>query len=152
MKLTKEQLKNLIKEEATKIRKEMELEKNKSSKRAELENRKTEIMLEMTNMYGEGEVDEIFGFGENPQQLHDRFQQQVQKNGLIMKNLNGISKQNNYPIANAVEDYVQICLKYNIVKVYQVRFDPTLKKVVDATKWGVSNAAQSLAEDKKEVK
>jgi len=60
MKLTKEQLKNIIKEEASRIRKEMELERVKSSKKIQLEGRKAEIESQLSEMYGE-DVQEIFG-------------------------------------------------------------------------------------------
>jgi len=68
MKLTKDQLKALIKEEASRIRKEMEVEKQKASRKSQLESRKEEIMLEMAGMYGEEIEEGLFGIGKTPEQ------------------------------------------------------------------------------------
>lgn len=150
MKLTKKELKNLIQEEATRIRKEMTAEKNKASQQSKLEVRKAEIMSEMTGMYGD-DVNELFGFGqkETPQQLHDRFKQQVMQHRGLMYNINAIATKNNYPAEKGIEDVTALIVKQGVLKPnMRIGFDPKLQKIVDASKWGVSGAAQSLAETK----
>lgn len=148
MKVTREQLKNLIKEEASRIRQQMEIEKNKSSRKAELENRKAEIMLEMTGMYGEDtkEMEEgIFGPSETPEQQRERFKQKIQSSGL-MRVISSFEQQYKMVPGTGLEQVLNIVVKNKGVLPKTIKYDPASKQILDASKWGVSAGAQSLAE------
>ena len=148
MKITKEQLKTLIKEEASRIRKEMNLEKEKTSKKLKLENRKTEIMSKLNEMYGE-DVQEIFGLGKSAEQkaaekaeAEMAFQKKVLSHPVGKKAVSLVMSKG-IPEADAIKQVVSV-FNETRPETPRMAWDEKLKKIVNKSTYG--GTTRSLAE------